>query len=91
MAACLPRGKGGQVGTSFQPLQRLWLSQHRNVQPRGVPECGCRLPDAPPPGVPPPATHKLMLSCWHRDPEQRPCFRALRERLSSVSRYENPL
>uniref|UniRef100_A0A452SKI5 Tyrosine-protein kinase n=1 Tax=Ursus americanus TaxID=9643 RepID=A0A452SKI5_URSAM len=40
---------------------------------------------------PPPATHKLMLSCWHRDPEQRPCFRALRERLSSVSRYENPL
>ncbi|XP_058418313.1 protein-tyrosine kinase 6 [Diceros bicornis minor] len=39
----------------------------------------------------PPTTHKLMLSCWHRDPEQRPCFKALWEKLSSFTRYENPL
>ncbi|XP_040493813.1 protein-tyrosine kinase 6 [Ursus maritimus] len=51
-------------------------------------DAGYRMPCPP---ECPPATHKLMLSCWHRDPEQRPCFRALRERLSSVSRYENPL
>ncbi|XP_007524484.1 protein-tyrosine kinase 6 [Erinaceus europaeus] len=38
----------------------------------------------------PPTAHKLMLSCWHRDPEQRPCFKALRERLCSFTRYENP-
>lgn len=53
-------------------------------------DAGYRMP-RPPECPPPPATHKLMRSCWHRDPEQRPCFRALRERLSSVSRYENPL
>ncbi|XP_032243618.1 LOW QUALITY PROTEIN: protein-tyrosine kinase 6 [Phoca vitulina] len=38
----------------------------------------------------PPAAHRLMLSCWHRDPKHRPCFKALREKLSSISRYENP-
>ncbi|CAK7319541.1 Protein-tyrosine kinase 6 [Vulpes lagopus] len=51
-------------------------------------DSGYRVP-CPPEG--PPAAHKLMLSCWHRDPEQRPCFRALQERLSSVTRYEDPL
>ncbi|XP_022453333.1 LOW QUALITY PROTEIN: protein-tyrosine kinase 6 [Delphinapterus leucas] len=39
----------------------------------------------------PPTTHKLMLSCWHRDPEQRPHFKGLREKLSSLRRYENLL
>lgn len=38
----------------------------------------------------PAPAYKLMLSCWHRDPEHQPCFQALRE-LSSVSRYRNPL
>ncbi|XP_054323580.1 protein-tyrosine kinase 6 isoform X1 [Pongo pygmaeus] len=38
----------------------------------------------------PPSVHKLMLMCWFRDPEQRPCFKALRERLSSFTSYENP-
>ncbi|XP_070935154.1 protein-tyrosine kinase 6 isoform X2 [Macaca nemestrina] len=38
----------------------------------------------------PPSVHKLMLTCWCRDPEQRPCFKALRERLSSFTSYENP-
>ncbi|KAM7126505.1 protein-tyrosine kinase 6 [Molossus nigricans] len=39
----------------------------------------------------PPTVHKLMLSCWHRDPEERPGFKALREKLSSFTRYENPI
>ncbi|XP_007952858.1 protein-tyrosine kinase 6 [Orycteropus afer afer] len=39
----------------------------------------------------PPTVYKLMLACWQRDPEQRPCFRALREKLFSFTRYENPL
>ncbi|KAM5305450.1 protein-tyrosine kinase 6 isoform 1-T1 [Glossophaga mutica] len=39
----------------------------------------------------PPTTYRLMLSCWHRDPGQRPCFKALQERLSSFARYENPV
>ncbi|GAB5569010.1 protein-tyrosine kinase 6 isoform X1 [Prionailurus viverrinus] len=51
-------------------------------------DAGYRMPCPP---ESPPAAYKLMLSCWNRDPEQRPCFRALREKLSSVSRYENPL
>ncbi|XP_040315837.1 protein-tyrosine kinase 6 [Herpailurus yagouaroundi] len=51
-------------------------------------DSGYRMPCPP---ESPPAAYKLMLSCWNRDPEQRPCFRALREKLSSVSRYENPL
>lgn len=38
----------------------------------------------------PPSVHKLMLTCWCRDPEQRPCFKALRERISSFTSYENP-
>ncbi|XP_058542215.1 protein-tyrosine kinase 6 isoform X2 [Neofelis nebulosa] len=51
-------------------------------------DSGYRMPCPP---ESPPAAYKLMLSCWNRDPEQRPCFKALREKLSSVSRYENPL
>ncbi|XP_049725649.1 protein-tyrosine kinase 6 isoform X1 [Elephas maximus indicus] len=39
----------------------------------------------------PPTMHKLMLTCWQQDPEQRPSFRALREKLFSFARYENPL
>ncbi|XP_069892850.1 protein-tyrosine kinase 6-like [Dipodomys merriami] len=39
----------------------------------------------------PPSVHQLMCSCWSQDPERRPCFRDLRERLSSLTRYENPL
>ncbi|KAM5217874.1 protein-tyrosine kinase 6 isoform 1-T1 [Hipposideros larvatus] len=39
----------------------------------------------------PPTAYKLTLSCWHRDPEQRPCFKVLREKLSTFTRYENPL
>lgn len=39
----------------------------------------------------PPSAHRLMLACWHQDPEQRPCFRALRERLFSFTSYENPI
>lgn len=38
----------------------------------------------------PPNMYKLMLSCWHFDPEQRPCFKALGEKLCSFTRYENP-
>lgn len=44
-----------------------------------------------PPGVPTHHTHKLMLSCWHRDPEQRPRYKGLREKLCSLRRYENLL
>ncbi|XP_011279093.1 protein-tyrosine kinase 6 isoform X6 [Felis catus] len=51
-------------------------------------DAGYRMPCPP---ESPPAAYKLMLSCWNRDPERRPCFQALREKLSSVSRYENPL
>lgn len=39
----------------------------------------------------PPTAYKLMLTCWHREPEQRPCFKAVREKLSAFTRYENPL
>ncbi|XP_036281860.1 protein-tyrosine kinase 6 [Pipistrellus kuhlii] len=39
----------------------------------------------------PPSAHRLMLTCWHRDPEQRPCFQALREKLCSFTSYENPI
>ncbi|KAM6163111.1 protein-tyrosine kinase 6 [Rhynchocyon petersi] len=39
----------------------------------------------------PPSVHKLMLACWQRDPEQRPSFQMLREKLFSLTRYENPL
>uniref|UniRef100_M3YA95 Tyrosine-protein kinase n=1 Tax=Mustela putorius furo TaxID=9669 RepID=M3YA95_MUSPF len=52
-------------------------------------ESGYRMPC--PPERPAAAAHKLMLSCWHRDPEHRPCFQAVPEKLSSVSTYENPL
>ncbi|XP_059561028.1 protein-tyrosine kinase 6 [Myotis daubentonii] len=38
----------------------------------------------------PPSAHRLMLACWHRSPERRPCFRALREQLCSFTSYENP-
>ncbi|XP_044774995.1 protein-tyrosine kinase 6 [Neomonachus schauinslandi] len=34
----------------------------------------------------PPAAHRLMLSCWHRDPKHRPCFKALQEKLSAGTR-----
>ncbi|XP_006167116.1 protein-tyrosine kinase 6 [Tupaia chinensis] len=51
-------------------------------------EAGYRMPCPP---QCPPHVHRLMLSCWHGDPGHRPCFRALREQLSSLSRYENPL
>ncbi|EDL88742.1 PTK6 protein tyrosine kinase 6 (predicted) [Rattus norvegicus] len=37
----------------------------------------------------PPNIHKLMLSCWSRDPKQRPCFKDLCEKLSGITRYEN--
>lgn len=37
-----------------------------------------------------PTAYKLLLSCWNRDPEQRPSFQALWEKLSSLTRYENP-
>ncbi|XP_012583620.1 PREDICTED: protein-tyrosine kinase 6 [Condylura cristata] len=50
-------------------------------------EAGYRMP--PPPECPSPA-HRLMLSCWHRDPEQRPGFAALRDGLCSLARYESP-
>ncbi|KAM8773864.1 protein-tyrosine kinase 6 isoform 2-T2 [Rhynchonycteris naso] len=50
-------------------------------------ESGYRMPCPP---ECPPTAHKLMLWCWHRDPEQRPCFKALREKLSSFTRYEDP-
>lgn len=50
-------------------------------------DAGYRMPC--PAECPPTAytVHKLMLSCWHRDPEQRPCFKALQEQLSSLTRY----
>ncbi|XP_057557652.1 protein-tyrosine kinase 6-like isoform X2 [Hippopotamus amphibius kiboko] len=51
-------------------------------------EAGYRMPCPP---ECPPTTHTLMLSCWHRDPEQRPCFKGLWEKLSSLARYDNPL
>ena len=51
-------------------------------------ESGYRMPRPP---ECPPTTHKLMLSCWHKDPEQRPYFKGLWEKLSSLTRYENPL
>lgn len=51
-------------------------------------ESGYRMPRPP---ECPPTTHRLMLSCWHRDPEQRPYFKGLWEKLSSLTRYENPL
>ncbi|XP_011372365.1 protein-tyrosine kinase 6 [Pteropus vampyrus] len=51
-------------------------------------DAGYRMPC--PQGCPPTA-HRLMLWCWHKDPEQRPSFQALRERLSSSTRYESPL
>ncbi|KAM5245933.1 LOW QUALITY PROTEIN: protein-tyrosine kinase 6 [Ctenodactylus gundi] len=35
--------------------------------------------------------HKLMCSCWNKNPRQRPYFKALCEKLSSFTRYENPL
>uniref|UniRef100_A0A8C3WG20 Tyrosine-protein kinase n=1 Tax=Catagonus wagneri TaxID=51154 RepID=A0A8C3WG20_9CETA len=37
-----------------------------------------------------PTTYKLLLSCWNRDPEHRPSFQALWEKLCSLTRYENP-
>lgn len=39
----------------------------------------------------PPPVYRLMCSCWSKDPEQRPCFKALWEKLSGFTRYENPL
>lgn len=51
-------------------------------------ESGYRMPRPP---ECPPTTHRLMLSCWHKDPEQRPYFKGLWEKLSSLTRYENPL
>uniref|UniRef100_A0ABI7WDY9 Tyrosine-protein kinase n=1 Tax=Felis catus TaxID=9685 RepID=A0ABI7WDY9_FELCA len=48
-------------------------------------DAGYRMPCPP---ESPPAAYKLMLSCWNRDPERRPCFQALREKLSSVSRHQ---
>ncbi|XP_066240510.1 protein-tyrosine kinase 6 isoform X1 [Saccopteryx leptura] len=50
-------------------------------------EAGYRMPRPP---ECPPTAHKLMLWCWHPDPEQRPCFQALQEKLSSFTRYEDP-
>ncbi|XP_072800676.1 protein-tyrosine kinase 6 isoform X3 [Vicugna pacos] len=50
-------------------------------------EAGYRMPC---PSECPPTTYKLMLCCWHRDPTQRPGFKALREQLSSCTRYDNP-
>ncbi|XP_029774738.1 protein-tyrosine kinase 6 [Suricata suricatta] len=46
-------------------------------------DSGYRMPCPP---ESPPTAYRLMLSCWHRDPGQRPCFKALREKLSSVTR-----
>lgn len=37
----------------------------------------------------PPNIYKLMLSCWSRDPKQRPCFKDLCEKLTGITRYEN--
>lgn len=37
----------------------------------------------------PPNVYTLMCSCWSRDPEQRPCFKVLCEKLSGFARYEN--
>ncbi|KAG8513261.1 Tyrosine-protein kinase Srms, partial [Galemys pyrenaicus] len=51
-------------------------------------EAGYRMPRPP---ECPPSAHRLMLSCWQRDPEQRPGFAVLRERLCGLSRYESPL
>ncbi|XP_008841499.1 protein-tyrosine kinase 6 [Nannospalax galili] len=37
----------------------------------------------------PTSVYKLMLSCWGQDPQQRPSFKTLCEKLSSFTRYEN--
>lgn len=72
---CSPSGRPATGTSSHEAFQRM--------------ESGYRMPC--PPECPAAATHKLMLSCWYRDPKHRPCFQAIREKLSSVSTYENPL
>ncbi|KAM9249390.1 LOW QUALITY PROTEIN: protein-tyrosine kinase 6-like [Dugong dugon] len=46
-------------------------------------DAGYRMPCPP---ECPSTMHKLMLACWQRDPEQRPCFRALQEKPFSFTR-----
>ncbi|KAJ8779150.1 hypothetical protein J1605_013001 [Eschrichtius robustus] len=70
----------GSAGTWTSPGGQLW-GQLRHVQTFLRVEAGYRMPC---PLECPPTTHKLMLLCWPRDPEQRPCFKGLREKLSSL-------
>ncbi|XP_048205693.1 protein-tyrosine kinase 6 [Perognathus longimembris pacificus] len=51
-------------------------------------DAGYRMPCPP---ECPPNVHQLMGSCWSRDPQQRPRFTDLREKLASFTRYENLL
>lgn len=87
-----PQASWGAAGGEQQPPRRH--------SPRAPPSTGMSNHEAfvrvdsgyrmPCPLECPPSVHKLMLSCWHRDPEKRPGFKALREKLSSFTRYENP-
>ncbi|XP_036608674.1 protein-tyrosine kinase 6 [Trichosurus vulpecula] len=39
----------------------------------------------------PPSIYDLMCKCWNLTPEERPCFKTLKEKLISFTNYENPL
>ncbi|XP_004716122.1 protein-tyrosine kinase 6 [Echinops telfairi] len=51
-------------------------------------DAGYRMPCPP---ECPPSVHRLMLACWQHNPEHRPCFKALTEKLFSFASYENLL
>ncbi|TKC45046.1 hypothetical protein EI555_003559 [Monodon monoceros] len=88
VANCGQGGRGPSPGHG--PCTIHWVPDAFQACPY-LPEGRGGLPHALPPGVPTHHTHKLMLSCWHRDPEQRLRFKGLREKLSSLRRYENLL
>lgn len=84
----LPRRHSSRWALAAQPPCPLSTGMSNHEAFTRVDYSGYRMPCPP---ECPPSAHRLMLACWHRDPEQRPCFQALRKQLCSFTSYENPI